>query len=118
MLSPDLQRVVHILDYCFDIASAIDRFGNSFDAFKEDIHYQRSVAFSIIQIAELSIGLSDEFKKETASLVSWTAMKGMRNIVVHDYGNVDQEAVWETVKNDIPALKRFCEEQLAKADNS
>ena len=31
-------------------------------------------------------------------------MKGMRNRIVHDYGNVDLAVVYNTVKNDIPEL--------------
>jgi uncharacterized protein with HEPN domain len=29
---------------------------------------------------------------------------GMRNRVVHDYGNVDFEIIWETIHSDLPAL--------------
>lgn len=31
-------------------------------------------------------------------------MKGMRNRIVHEYGNVDLAVVYDTVKNDIPKL--------------
>lgn len=31
-------------------------------------------------------------------------MYGMRNRIVHDYGNVDLKVVYETLKNDIPEL--------------
>ena len=31
-------------------------------------------------------------------------MKGLRNRIVHEYGNVDLSVVYDTVKNDIPAL--------------
>jgi uncharacterized protein with HEPN domain len=31
-------------------------------------------------------------------------MRGMRNIIVHDYGEVDLELVWKTISNDIPVL--------------
>ena len=31
-------------------------------------------------------------------------MKGMRNRIVHEYGNVDLAVVYDTVKNDIPEL--------------
>ncbi len=118
MLSPDLQRIVHILDYCKDIESAMQRFGDSFDSFGNDIHYQQSVAFSIIQIAELSNGLSAAYKTNTSDRIPWARMKAMRNIVVHDYGNIDHNIVWETANLDIPALQRFCEEQLAAAEES
>jgi uncharacterized protein YutE (UPF0331/DUF86 family) len=31
-------------------------------------------------------------------------MYGLRNRIVHDYGNVDLNVVYETLKNDIPEL--------------
>ena len=31
-------------------------------------------------------------------------MKGMRNRIVHEYGNVDLTVVYDTVKYDIPDL--------------
>ena len=31
-------------------------------------------------------------------------MSGLRNRIVHDYGNVDLNIVFETLKNDIPEL--------------
>lgn len=62
-----------------------------------------SVMFRLIQIAENSDKLTDEFKV-TAKNVPWRAVKGMRNRIVHEYGNVDMRVVYDTVKNDIPEL--------------
>ncbi|HPX84504.1 MAG TPA: DUF86 domain-containing protein [Bacilli bacterium] len=31
-------------------------------------------------------------------------MKGLRNRVIHDYGNVDLSIIYNTVKNDVPLL--------------
>lgn len=115
MLSPDLQRIEHIRDYCNEIAKTIARYGHSFDSFEHDPDYQRSISFSILQIGELSSHLSQEFRQATADRVQWGPMKGMRNLVAHNYGNMSRDIIWETATTDIPALGRFCEEQLAKA---
>ena len=80
----------------------------------QDADYQRSIAFSILQIGELSGGLSEEYRKATSSRVQWGPMKGMRNLVAHSYGSMNREIIWETAVNDIPTLKQFCEEQLAE----
>lgn len=112
MLSPDLQRIKHIRDYCIRIENAITRFGNSFEAFDADFDYQQTIAFSILQIGELSGGLSDEFRQRTSNRVQWGPIKGMRNLVAHNYGKMNREVIWETATIDIPALKAFCEEQL------
>jgi uncharacterized protein with HEPN domain len=113
---PDLQRIAHILDYCNEIQKTIDRYGNSFEIFDADADYQRSVSFSILQIGELSGGLSQEFRQRTANRVQWGPMKGMRNLVAHNYGSMSRDIIWETAVTDIPALKAFCEELLETTD--
>lgn len=112
MLPPDLQRIKHIRDYCVEIKKTIDRYGNSFEIFNTDADYQRSISFSILQIGELSGGLSAEYRKETANRVQWGPIKGMRNLVAHNYGNMSREIIWETATVDIPVLESFCNEQL------
>lgn len=112
MLQPDLQRIQHILDYCNAIEKTVQRYGNSFEIFDQDEDFQRSVSFSILQIGELSGGLSEEYRKKTSSRIQWGPIKGMRNMVAHSYGSMDRQVIWETANMDIPTLKRFCEEQL------
>ena len=116
MLSPDLQRIKHIRDYCTEIEKTVTRYGRAFAIFDSDPDYQRSVSFSILQIGELSGGLSQEYRQATADRVQWGPIKGMKNLVAHNYGSMSREIIWETATTDIPALKRFCEEQLANTD--
>ena len=116
MLPPDAQRLEHILDYCNEIEKTLARYGRDFAAFDSDRDYQRSVSFSILQIGELSGGLSQAFRQATADRIQWGPMKGMRNLVAHNYGSMSREIIWETAVTDIPALKRFCQEQLAQAE--
>lgn len=85
---------------------------HSFKKFDTDADYQRSISFSILQIGELSGGLSADDRKETANRVQWGPIKGMRNLVAHNYGNMSREIIWETATVDIPVLEAFCNEQL------
>ena len=62
-----------------------------------------SMLFRMIQISENSKKLSDEYKENNNS-IPWNAMYGLRNRIVHDYGSVDLNIVYETLKNDIPEL--------------
>jgi uncharacterized protein with HEPN domain len=34
--------------------------------------------------------------------VRWRAMKGMKNVVAHDYGALDPEIVWTTLETNLP----------------
>jgi uncharacterized protein with HEPN domain len=36
--------------------------------------------------------------------VPWAKMRGMRNVVLHGYQDVDLEIVWDTLRNDLPPL--------------
>jgi uncharacterized protein with HEPN domain len=77
----DLDRIKHIKRYCKDIAAAVRRFGESFDVFTRDTDYYNSVSMSIMQIGELSAGLSDGFKDATRTQMPWGLMKGMSIIL-------------------------------------
>lgn len=45
-------------------------------------------------------------------------IKGMRNMVAHNYGSMSLDVIWETAKNDIPILKSFCNGLVADMDES
>ena len=36
--------------------------------------------------------------------VPFRSMRGMRNIIAHDYGDVDLDQVWKTATDDLPGL--------------
>lgn len=49
-----------------------------------------SMLFRMIQISENAKKLSDEYKLHRGN-VPWNAIYGLRNRIVHDYGNVDRK---------------------------
>ncbi len=62
-----------------------------------------SMLFRLIQIQENARKLTDAFRIRHDE-VPWTDISGLRNRIVHDYGNVDLEIVYHTLTEDIPAL--------------
>lgn len=62
-----------------------------------------SIMFRIIQIAENNSRLSDDFKNKYSE-IPWLAIKGMRNKIVHDYGVVNMDIVYDTVTRWIPQM--------------
>lgn len=37
--------------------------------------------------------------------IPWVAVKGMRNHIAHGYFDINNELVWDVVKNDLPSLR-------------
>jgi uncharacterized protein with HEPN domain len=110
----DIERIKHIKLYCADIAESIKRFGDSLEAFSQDKDYFNSVSMCIMQIGELSTGLSDGFKDATRTQMPWGMIKGMRNRFAHVYATMDKSDIWETATKDIPNLLIFCERIIEK----
>src|SRR5271165_2928519 len=62
--------------------------------FRADTQKQDAVMRRIEIIGEATAHLSDETRREIAAL-PFRKMRGMRNIVAHDYANVDLGIVWQ-----------------------
>lgn len=62
-----------------------------------------SIMFRLVQISENSGKLTEGFKQRYRE-IPWSAIRGLRNRLVHDYGEVDLTIVYDTVKRDIPDL--------------
>ncbi len=67
-----------------------------------------SILFRLIQISENSLKLTSAFKEKHKEM-SWQAMKGMRNRIVHEYGDVQLDIVYQTVTQNIPELCKLLE---------
>ena len=66
-----------------------------------------SMIFRLIQIQENAKKLTEEYKSANRD-IPWTDIAGLRNRIVHDYGNVDLAVVYAVLVEDIPWLaKRF-----------
>ncbi len=70
---------------------------------------QDSMMFRMIQLSENARKLSNSYK-EQRSVIPWNALYGLRNRIVHDYGNVDLQIVFHTLKDDIPELYKMIKE--------
>ena len=52
--------------------------------------------------------LSDGLRQETAAEIDRPSIKGLRNIIVHEYGKVKLQVLWDIVSEDVPKLQEFC----------
>lgn len=93
-----LNKVVKDLGFIIKHTSGITK-----DKLEQDEVLQDSVMFRLIQVSENAARLTDDFKLRYRE-VPWQAIKGMRNRLVHEYGNIDLTIIYDTVTKDIPKL--------------
>ena len=93
-----------ILEYCGEIENILTRLNHSEEAFRKDKGLSAGAVFYIAQIGELAARFSEEFKEEHNE-IPWREIKGMRNILIHEYHAASPKTIWETVTEDIPALR-------------
>lgn len=61
-------------------------------------------------------------KEERESLseyphIPWQAIYGMRNIISHEYANIDEEVVISVINDDLQPLKTATKELISKYSN-
>ena len=103
MLAKDLhclESIIEAIDRILEYTSAYE----NADEFNEDYRNFDATMMNFVIIGELIGKLSDDFIYKNPG-IEWHKIKGLRNIVAHDYFGIDAEEVWQIVKNKIPKLK-------------
>ena len=67
------------------------------------------------QIGEDANHLSPAFRDATHHEVPWDQIRGLRNIIVHDYRGVDYSSIDEIVDTELGSLLDFCAKELERS---
>ena len=117
-----MSKVLRVTDYIEHILSAIDRINRHI----ADVELHQFLSSELIQDAIIrnlevigeaanNIKRVDPVFATKYSEIPWQVMYAMRNRLSHGYEKVDNEMVWNTVCNDLPALKVKLQNGLLKA---
>ena len=104
MKNKDLFRLEHIRDSIEKI-EYLSRMLHTQDNFEAKWIEQDAVIRNLEIIGEAVINISDDLKRDYPD-VSWKEIRGMRNVVTHQYFGVELGEIWSTITNDIPLLKK------------
>ena len=96
-----IQRIDGALKQINGIQDKID--GVSFEEFLNDSMIMDIISFRLIQLGEKMIKLEQLLKGKYPEL-PWYQARIMRNIIVHDYGEMDLTIVYDTVIHGIPDM--------------
>jgi uncharacterized protein with HEPN domain len=100
--------LIHIRDAIHDINDFVIE---GRDAFLASKLIQSAVLYKLQTLAESTQRLSDATKAARPE-VSWRAIRGLRNVLAHDYTNIKLEEIWNIIERDLPTLKTAVEAML------
>jgi uncharacterized protein with HEPN domain len=103
-----------------DILEAIERVeryaSQGKEAFLRDELVQVWILHHLQIIGEATRALDSGFR-EAFPEIPWTKIIGMRNILIHQYFEIDTEIVWAVVEDDLPSLKEKIHAALEDSDS-
>jgi uncharacterized protein with HEPN domain len=77
--------------------------GKTFSDFEDDLVLRLAVERALEIIGEAARKVSNEFQQSHLE-IPWRDITGQRNILAHEYGDVDPGRLWQTVETDNLAL--------------
>lgn len=98
--------IEHILDSIDIIFRSVK--GMSKKEFLKSLTIQDAAIRRVAIIGEAVKNLA-KFYKDQYPTIPWRAISDMRNLVIHEYYDIDLNITWDTVVKDLPKLKRQLE---------
>lgn len=100
-------RVEDILESIGNLQSFVE--GMTYEEFTGDTKTVRAAAYEVMIIGEAARQIPKSIQSRYTR-IPWAEMKGIRNVVVHEYFRVDLQILWQTITRDLPALVPILQE--------
>jgi uncharacterized protein with HEPN domain len=94
-----LEDILHSIDHIDEFLAGMD-----FEGYRKDRKTRSAVERELQIITEASIRLDDEAETLCPG-PDWKGFRGTGNILRHVYHRVDDEIVWNTVKEELPPMR-------------
>ena len=78
----------------------------TYEKFEESFSTQDAVIRRLQIIGEATSKLTMDFRAKNPG-IPWKKIVGLRNIVVHDYSDIDLKTIWEIINEDLPETKKL-----------
>ncbi len=103
-MSPEDRDPAYLWDM-LDAAQAIGQFtgGVTVDEYERNLMIRSAVERQLEILGEAARRVSEAFKK-THPEIPWRQIVGLRNILAHEYGDINQQRIWLIISDSIPAL--------------
>lgn len=113
--SRDIQRLERILEIKTDLDDCIAKNGITREKILSNRDTRWMVSMPLLDITEQIAALSQSFTSERA-IPDFKSIKGMRNRLVHGYGEVDYDYIADAIFDDLPVLVERCRQIIDEVE--
>lgn len=101
----------HLINDIITEINNIEEFtkGLEYEDLIKDIKTKYAVIRSLEIIGEAVKNIPDDIK-DKHKVIPWKRIAGMRDKLIHAYFGIDDDMLWQTIKEDIPNLKHMIEQ--------
>jgi len=98
-----------MLDAIAMIESYVEQ--HDLESFRQDSRTIDAVVYRFVVIGEAAAAIPLDVRQEHDDL-PWDRIRGMRNVIVHEYSGVRVDTVWQTIREDLPPIVGLLEAML------
>ena len=103
-MRPEPRDISYLWDMMQASREALDFTSNvTLDAYLQDRKLQRAVERAIEIIGEAAARMSADFR-EAHPEIPWRKIIAQRNVLAHEYGDIENALVWDLVADHLPRL--------------
>ena len=95
-------RLNHILEALNEIEDFTK--GITYDEYMKNSMLRHALVRLLEIIGEASNHLAEDLKSEFSE-IEWVSLKGLRNVLAHEYFGVDYQLIWNLIVDQVPDLK-------------
>lgn len=103
--------LICICDHCKRIQEIVR--GIKRNTFLNDVGIQEMVCFNLLQIGEI-VKHIDKITIQKYNSIDWINIGGLRDRIVHGYGQIELPKIWSIINSDVPVLFNYCQSILEK----
>ena len=111
----DVTRLRHMVD------AALEAQQFAAGKTRASLDQDRLLVLGVVKLVEIIGEAASKITKgfqDTHPQIPWSAIIGMRNVLIHGYFDIDLDEVWSTLQNDLPPLIAQLQAIAPPVDNS